>query len=171
MTSPTTGSPPAVERQPPHAGLLRVVNPVFARVLRSPAHRLLSGFRPRLLVLRVVGRRTGRRYTVVVGRHEVDGMLSVFTSAPWRLNLRGGADVEVTDAGRTYAAHAVLVEDTDEVADAYATAPGRIGWKAARRQLGARVNVGRMPTHAELVDAVNNQDLSLIHLGPAVRKS
>ena len=171
MTSSAKQSAPAVEREPLHTGLLNVVNPVFAVVLRSRARSLLAPFRPRLLVLRVTGRRTGRSYTVVVGRHEIDGALSVFTSAPWRLNVRGGADVEVTDAGRTFPARAVLVEDADEVADAYATAIDRIGPKAARRQLGTRINVGRTLTHAELVDAVHCEHLSLVHLEPAVRSS
>jgi hypothetical protein len=164
MTSSAKQSAPAVEREPLHTGLLKVVNPVFAAVLRSPAHRLLDFFRPRLLVLRITGRRTGRRYTVVVGRQEIDGRLSIVTSAPWRANLRGGADVEVTDAGRTFLARAVLVEDADEVADAYATAIDRVGWKAARRQIGTRINVGRTPTHAELRDAVHREHLSLIRL-------
>ena len=164
MPASAQQSLPAVEREPLHTGLLRVANPVFAAVLRSPAHHLLDSFRPRLLVLRITGRRTGRHYTVVVGRHEIDGTLSVFTSAAWRANVRGGADVEVTDAGRTSLARAVLVEDADEVAEVYATAIDRIGWKAARRQLGTRINVRRTPTHAEILDAVLRDHLSLIRL-------
>jgi hypothetical protein len=51
----------AVEHQVPHGSLLKVVNPVFIALLRSPLHALLDGaFRPKLLVLTVTGRRTGR---------------------------------------------------------------------------------------------------------------
>jgi hypothetical protein len=36
-------------------------------VLRSPLHRLLdAAFRPRPLLLRITGRRTGRTYDIVV---------------------------------------------------------------------------------------------------------
>jgi hypothetical protein len=103
----------------------------------------------------------------VVGRHEVDGVPSVFTSMLWRVNVRGGADVQVTYDGRTCHAHAILVEDPDEVADAYATVIQRLGWRAAQRQLGMKINVGRMPTHAELTQAVSYERLSLIRLQPA----
>ena len=83
------------------------------------------------------------------------------------MNAVGGTDVEVTYYGRTSAARAVLVEDPDAVADASAAEILRIGWKAARRQLGVKINVGRIPTHEELVEAVNDQHLSLILLQPA----
>jgi hypothetical protein len=168
MTSDTAQRPgaPAVEHQVPHGALLKVVNPIFAAVLRSPLHGLLDGFRPRILVLGVTGRRTGRRYRIVVGRHEIGGIATIFTSSPWRANLRGGADVEVTFDGSTFRTRAVLVEEPDAVADAYTTVIERLGWKAAQRQIGIRVNVGRTPTHAELVAAVDRDHLSLVHLQP-----
>ena len=159
---------PAVQGPQLHTGLLKVANPVFAAVLRSPLHRLLDAtFRPRIQVLAVTGRKTGRRYTIVVGRHEIDGVPVIFTSMPWRVNVRGGADVQVTYEGKTAPAHAVLVEDPDEVADTYATVIGRLGWQAAQRQLGMKVNVGWTPTHAELVQTVLHEHLSLIRLQPA----
>jgi hypothetical protein len=157
----------AIERERPHRALLKVVNPVFAALLRSPLHGLLDAtFRPRLLVLDITGRKTGRRYRVVVGCHESDGVVSVFTSMPWRVNTRGGADVAVTYDGRTSRARAVLVEDPDEVADAYGAEIQRIGWKAAQRQLGMKINVRRAPTRAELVEAASREHLSLIRLQP-----
>ncbi len=48
------------------------------------------------MLLAFAGRRTGKRYEAVVGRHEsTDGELVVVTGSRWRLNLRGGAPVEV----------------------------------------------------------------------------
>jgi hypothetical protein len=61
---------------------------------------------------------------------------------------------------------AVLLEDPNEVAAAYAAVIERIGWKAAQRQLGIKINVGRAPTHAELADAANREHLSVIQLRP-----
>ena len=158
----------AVEGPRLHTSLLRAVNPVFTIVLRSPLHRLIdAAFRPRLQVLTVTGRKTGRPYTIVVGRHEIDGVPTVFTSMPWRVNVRGGADVQVTYEGRTSRARAVLVENPDQVAATYAAVIGRLGWKAAQRQLGMKINVRRTPTHPELVQAVSHEHLSLIRLQPA----
>jgi hypothetical protein len=162
----TTRAPakPAIEHAQVHTGLLRVVNPIFTAVLRSPLHRILGGFQPPLLLLTVTGRRSGRRYTIVVGRHDIDGVATIFTAMPWRVNLRGGADVQVTSDGVTSGAHAVLVEDPDQVADAYAAVIQRIGWKTAQRQLALKVNVGRTPTHAELAEAVAREHLSLVQI-------
>jgi hypothetical protein len=43
---------PAVEGPRLHTALLKVVNPVFATLLRSPLHRLLdAAFHPRIQVL------------------------------------------------------------------------------------------------------------------------
>jgi hypothetical protein len=159
---------PAVEGPRLHTALLKVANPVFAAVLRSPLHRFLDAtFRPPIQVLTITGRKTGQRYTIVVGRHEINGDPVIFTSMPWRMNARGGADVQVTYHGKTAPARAVLVEDPDEVADAYAAVIGRLGWQAAQRQLGMKINVGRAPTHAELAQAVSHEHLSLIRLQPA----
>ncbi len=44
-----------------------------------------------------------------------------------------GAEVQVTHGGKTSRAHAVLVEDPHEVADAYAAMIQRLGWNAAQR--------------------------------------
>jgi hypothetical protein len=167
MTSPPD-APPAVEHRPPQKALLRLVNPVFRAVLQSPLHGLLERtFRPPLLVLHITGRKSGRRYSIVVGAHDVDGALLVFTGMPWRENARGGTDVEVTRDGVTAPARAILVEDEAAIAGAYATVVRRIGWKAARRQVGVKVNVGRVPTYAELLEGVRHEHLSVIRLDPA----
>jgi hypothetical protein len=165
MTSTIQRARPVIETEPLHTTLLKITNPVFTVLLQSPLHRLLDvAFRPRLLLLSITGRRTGRRYRIVVARHDLDGRVCVLTSMPWRLNARGGADAEATYDGTTRRVRAVLIEDPDEVADAYAREIRRIGRKAARRQLGVRINVERTPTQAELVDAVTRAHLSIIRL-------
>ncbi len=40
----------------------------------------------------------------------------------------------------------------------------RLGWRAAQRRLGIRVNVGRTPTVDELVEAVRASGLSIVRL-------
>ncbi|MGZ4620155.1 MAG: hypothetical protein ACXV3F_15960, partial [Frankiaceae bacterium] len=119
------------------------------------------------MLLHLTGRKTGRHYNIVVGRHEIDGVLCVLTSSPWRVNARGGADAQITDKGVTRPARAVLVEEPDHVAAAYGAEIERLGWKGAQRRLGVKLTVHRTPTHEELADAVRRDRLSVVRLQPA----
>jgi hypothetical protein len=80
----------------PFALLNRVLNPMVRGLLRSPAHRLLSG---RLLVITVTGRRTGRTHSFpVIYRQEAEAIRIVVGGAQWKQwwrNLRGGAPVSL----------------------------------------------------------------------------
>ena len=129
--------------------LARVVNPLIKALLRSPLHRPFSRH---LMLLAFRGRKSGKRYEVVVGRHEVDGALLVPTGTTgrrWRVNFRGGTSAEVTLGGSRRRGRGELIEDPDEVARIHRLLLGRIGLKNARR-LGLRVNVAREPTAEEL---------------------
>jgi hypothetical protein len=95
------------------------------------------------MLLGLEGRKTGRRYEVVVGRHEVNGKLLVpleTTGRRWRLNLRGGTPVEITAGGRLRRGRGELVEDPEEVARVHEVPLGRVVLKNAWR-LGLRANV------------------------------
>ena len=73
------------------------------------------------MLLTFKGRKAGRIYTVVVGRHEVNGKLIVplgTTGRQWRLNFRGEAPVHVTVEGKPRRGWAELVENPEEVARA-----------------------------------------------------
>ena len=152
---------PTVSRQTPPKLMLMVFNPIFGLLLRSPAHRLVD---EAFMILHLTGRKTGKRYDLVVGRHDLDGVLTVMTSAPWRLNTRDGAAVAVTLDGRTRHGQGHLVEDVDQVTDAYAAEIERYGWKGAQRSLGLKLGAGRAPTRDELSTAVVRDGLSLIRI-------
>lgn len=79
--------PPAVWVQTPPRRVLRVVNPIIGRLLISP---LASRLPPAMAVLEFTGRRSGRRFSVPVGVHEVRADLVVFSEAGWRANFAGG---------------------------------------------------------------------------------
>lgn len=135
---------PPVENTPPPRNVIRFVNPVLKALLRSPFHRLLS---KRLMLLTVTGRKTGRTYTVPVGRHQSgDGMFLLSAGGNWRHNLRGGADVRVTLDGRERNGHAVLEEDPNRAAEAFKTMLDGAGPRA----LAVKVNVNRPPTTDEI---------------------
>jgi F420H(2)-dependent quinone reductase len=78
-----------------------VGNPIVTAILRSPLHQLLSR---RVVLISVVGRRTGRRYTLPVGYVSQDGTLDVLVAnrdlKVWWRNLEGGAPVELLLRGR-----------------------------------------------------------------------
>jgi hypothetical protein len=153
-------SNPAVERVIPPRAMIRIANPLFRRLLRSPLHGLVD---EHLMLLHFRGRRSGREYAVVVGRRNIGGRLSILTSSPWRLNLRGGVvEVEATIEGERRRGRAEIEEDPDEVAYVYANLIGEYGYERAGRRLGIKINVDRMPTHEVLVDAIERSGLSVI---------
>jgi len=94
----------------------------------------------------------------------MEGEFTAITAARWRVNLRGGADVEVTLRGSLHPMRALLVEDPAAVAVSYQAMIGRIGWKKAQRRLGISVPGGRVPTVLELKDAALLYGWSVITL-------
>jgi hypothetical protein len=156
----TDTSKPAVQQALAPAAMVRVVNPVLRWILGSPAHRIASRG---LMVLHVTGRRSGRVYDVPVGRHELDGQLLTFGGGAWGVNLRGGADLEVTLDGRRRRAHAVLEEDPERVAEIFERLLRGLGPKRANR-VGLKVNVDRMPTLDEMRVGTAGRAIVLITL-------
>lgn len=152
-----------VEGAEPPEKLAKIVNPVVKALLRSPLHRLVS---KHLMLLTFSGRRTGSTYTVVVGRHEVNGALAVPTGTTgrrWRLNFRGGTPVVVTIEGRRWPGQGDLVEEPEEVARVHELLLDRLGLKNARR-LGLMVNVDRWPTRDELKAVLTGRGVVRVEL-------
>jgi hypothetical protein len=152
-----------VKRSVPPPTLVKMGNPLVRMLLGSPLHGLLDDS---LLVLHLTGRKTGRRYDIPVDYVDMEGKLTVVTIARWRVNLRGGTDVEVTLHGRLRPMHALLEEDPASVAVSYQALIDRIGWKKAQRQLGISLPGGRAPTVLELKDAAREYGWSVITLTP-----
>lgn len=98
------------DRRPPRWLIQHIANPLVRRL--APTR---FGSRLPVAVLKVTGRRTGRRFDVPVGVHEVAGQRLVFTDAPWRVNFRGGAAAELLSAGQLSAVQVRLVETPAEV--------------------------------------------------------
>ena len=86
------------------------LNPLFAAVLRSPLHVLLS---PGLTLLTITGRRSGRRYSIPVG-YQQDGddlvvMVSEARHKQWWRNYYEPRPIEVRLRGRDRTGRAELV--------------------------------------------------------------
>ena len=153
----------AVKRTVPPATLIRLGNPLVRLLARSPLHEMLDGS---VVLLHVTGRKTGRLYDIPVNYTDIDGRLTVVTIARWRVNLRGGGDVEVTWRGRRRRMHALLEEDPASVAVSYQTLIDRLGWDKAHRHLGISTPEGRPPNVLELKDAAREYGWAVITLTP-----
>lgn len=151
----------AVGRSVPPQRLINLVNPLVRAVLQSPLHRTLDSA---LLVLHIAGRKTGRRYDIPVSYLDIDGHLIVITQHTWRVNARGGADIEVTYRGHRQIMHGDLDEDPTSVTTTLHRVIERIGWKAAQRQLRLKTHVGRTPSLPELEAAVREFNLASLTL-------
>jgi F420H(2)-dependent quinone reductase len=150
-----------VTRKVPPQRLINLINPVVRGILVSPLHPILD---KALLVLHVVGRRSGRQYRIPVGYLDLDAAKLVVTQHSWRANLRGVSEVRVTLRGRRQPMHIDLQEDPEGVAGVLQGAVQRLGWPAARRQLGLKTPGSRIPTQEELADAAREYHLSTLLL-------
>jgi len=155
---------PAVQRVQPPKAPYKVVNRVMRWMLSSPRRARRMG--ESLLLLHLTGRKTGRALDFPVAYAPVGERLLVLTTSPWRVNLRERPDVEVTLRGRRVGAHAELVEDPDAVAQVYGARIAELGYAKAGRRMGIRINVDRLPTHEELVEAARRDRLSVVYLTP-----
>ncbi|MEV4057122.1 hypothetical protein AB0J55_38465 [Amycolatopsis sp. NPDC049688] len=153
----------AVEWYQPPAALVRTMNVVLRRVLPSPLGRGVGEF----MLLAFTGRRTGQHYRVPVTAHRVDGALGALTPAGWRLNFRGGADVDVTFAGRTTPMRGVLVEDRAEVARIHLDRMTELGMRRAARMIGVKFPLGRLPTLDEVADLARREHFGVVRLSVA----
>lgn len=128
------------DRHPP-AWMLRILNPVMRRVLSS---RL--GARVPMGLLRVTGRRTGRRYEIPVGVWETGDGFVIFSDAPWLRNFRGGAVAELVLRGQTRPVHGQVVDDPARIG-AFMRNVMSAGTPA--RQLGLSMPAGHVITDDE----------------------
>lgn len=143
----------AAAGQPPAGrGLLRMqrsADTVMRTLLRSPLHRLLSG---KLLVITVIGRKTGHVYANPVGYAESGGTLLIGTAASWRRNLRPGEPVRITWRGRDRLADWEVISGEREIAEPYRVilAQNATHGRFAGIELDADGNINREQLRAAL---------------------
>lgn len=145
---------------PPRA-VLRVLNPTVRFLMRTP---LGKPMRQWLILLRFTGRKSGRLLEVVITAHRLDGELIVLTDGRWRVNFRGGRDLEWDYQGRTTAGRGVLVEEPHAVGEIYRRVISELGPKVASQRTPLKVNVPRVPTVDELAKLARTTGLSAVRL-------
>lgn len=150
-----------IHRSAPPQRLITALNPLVRLALRSPLHRWLDSA---VLILHIVGRRTGRHYDIPVGFVDLGHRLVVVTQHRWRRNLRGGGDLQVTRFGRRGWMHAELEEQPGPVADTIAEVLRRTGPVGLKRSFGIATEAGVPPTRDDLSRAAREFDLAIITL-------
>jgi hypothetical protein len=149
----------AIERKIPPQRLVTAFNPVVRAMAASPLHRLVDDA---VVVLHVIGRRTGRHYDVPVGYVDLGDRLMIVTQHRWRVNLRGGARLELTHGGRRTTVRAELIERPEDVAGYLRAAIDGLGPQGAQRRLGLTWPAGRLPEPAEFEAAAREFDLAVV---------
>jgi deazaflavin-dependent oxidoreductase (nitroreductase family) len=124
----------------------RIGNWFVRLVLRSPLHRMMSGF---LTLLTYRGRRSGTSHTVPVGYHDDGDGITVLVGRAgdktWWRNLRGGAAVSLRLRGAVVAGKATVVEGADAARfmEAYLVAMPR-----SAAAFGIETDAGGVPPEA-----------------------
>lgn len=95
-----------------------LANRVVRGMLRTPLLSRAAG--SRLVTLYIVGRKSGRRYTIPVAYTRDSGDLMIGTPFGWGRNLRTGEPVEIRLKGRRRQADVVAYKDEPDVVAAYA---------------------------------------------------
>ena len=159
-----TEQSPAVTISHPPAAMLRVVNPVLGFLLRTP---LMGAMREQMMVVNVTGRKTGRRYSIPLSAHRIDGTLYALTTAPWKNNFRDGATAEVLSGGKTTTMRGELITDPAVVADLSHRCAETYGVQKAQRTMGLKFRDQRVPTLEEFTEAAGREHMAAIRLTPA----
>jgi deazaflavin-dependent oxidoreductase (nitroreductase family) len=112
-----TDQPAALEPRARTMPLQATMNRVMLGVLRTPGLSQLAG--GRLVVLNIVGRKSGRKYTIPVAYTKDKDDLLVGTPFGWGRNLRTGEPVEIRLKGRLRQADVRVYTDEADVVDLY----------------------------------------------------
>lgn len=105
-------------RRPQTLAVQGLVNRIVRGLLRTPLLGRALG--RRLVTIYVVGRKSGRHYTVPVAYTRHEGTLLVGTPFGWGRNLRTGEPVSIRLKGRRRLADVEVLADEAKVVGAYA---------------------------------------------------
>ena len=153
----------AVAASHPPSAVLRMVNPLIGRLLRTP---LAGSLRKQMMVVNVTGRKSGRRYTIPVSAHHIDGDLYALTSAPWKNNFRDGAVAQVLHAGRLTSMRGELVTDVPTVAQLSHRCAQSYGPKRAQTMMGLKFRDGGIPSVEEFAEATRRERIAAVRFTP-----
>ena len=97
--------------------LQNVSNAIVRGLLNTPG--IAGGIGKRLITLYVVGRKSGKHYSIPVAYTEKDGAILIGTPFGWGKNLRTGEPLDVRFKGKRRTADVVVVRDETGVVALY----------------------------------------------------
>ena len=156
-------SPAVTVGHPPQA-LLRTVNPILRFGLRTP---LGGPLRKHFMVLNFTGRKTGRKFSIPVSAHRIDGELYAIANAGWKHNFRDGAEAQVVYGGKTTPMRGELITDPASVGALAHRGSQSYGVKRAQTMLGLKFREPRMPTVEEFTEAAAREKIAAIRFTPS----
>ena len=148
----------------PPAAALRVINPVFRLLLRTP---LRGPMGKELMVVSFTGRKTGRHYAIPLSAHHIDDNLYAITGARWKNNFRDGATARVLHDGKTATVRGELIDDDATVASLAHRLSLAYGAKRAQRSLGVKFRDQQVPSLADFAETVRREHLAAIQFTQA----
>jgi deazaflavin-dependent oxidoreductase (nitroreductase family) len=98
-------------------GVQKAANAVVRTLLQAPG--ISSGMGKRLVLINVVGRKTGKRYSVPVAYTRHEDSLLIGTPFAWARNMRTGEPVEIVLQGKRRQADVQVISDEAGVVEAY----------------------------------------------------
>jgi deazaflavin-dependent oxidoreductase (nitroreductase family) len=110
---------PVAEPRAQTLALQGVVNRIMRGLLRTPL--LCRAVGARLITVYVVGRKSGRHYTLPVAYTRTEDALLFGTPFGWGRNLRTGEPVDIRLKGKRRRADVEVIADESGVVEAYAT--------------------------------------------------
>jgi hypothetical protein len=160
MASPSAGT--YGEVMPEQSNPITTSHPPKA-FLRTP---LAGAARSQFMVIDFAGRKSGRKYSLVLTAHTIDGILYALTGASWKYNFRDGATAKVLHNGKTKTMRGELIENQILVTDLYYRCVEFYGVKRAEQVMGVGFRDHRMPTRNEFAEAVYELRLMAIRFTP-----
>lgn len=115
--SSQTPSAAAGKPQAQTMALQGLANTVIRGLLATPG--VAAGIGRRLITLHIVGRKSGKRYSIPVAYSRHDDKILVGTPFGWGRNLRTGEPIEVTYKGRRRTVDVEVFKDETDVVRLY----------------------------------------------------
>ncbi|TPG34175.1 hypothetical protein [Mycolicibacterium hodleri] len=143
--------------------VMRLLSPTLRTVLRVPG---IGASLKDFMLVEFTGRKSGRRFSLPISAHHLDGDLYGMVEAGWKHNFADGAPADVRYAGRRTPMWGQLVTDTATVTDiAHRVATG-YGPKKAQRAMGLTFTGSAVPSLDQFAEWVRRLNIAAIKLTP-----
>lgn len=111
--------------------------------------------------------KSGRKFSIPVSAHHLDGDLYAVLEANWKYNFRDGAPASVTTGGKTTRMRGELITETATVADIVHRIASNYGAKRAQQTMGLKFGGDTVPSLEDFTEATTRLKIAAIRFTPA----